>query len=212
MMKLMLSGAFIAAGITKAAADVKSGDRPDLEGCRSVIALQVPHGCDGKTVAEMQVKQANMGGITMIGATSSHDEAVKVGDLEITGAYSKAMFPGQPVGGGYLTIRNTGKVDDTLVSVISPLAGTVEMHEMAMQGEVMRMRRLSGGIDIPAGTTVELTPSGLHLMFMKVAEPFKAGGTVPVTLTFSKAGRVDIMLPVKAAGPGGQRAGDHQHN
>lgn len=146
-------------------------------------------------------------GMDMGGAAASHDAVVKVGDLDVTGAFTKAMLPGQPVGGGYFTVKNNGKADDMLVSVSSPVAGTVELHEMAMQGQVMRMRKLDGGIAIPAGKTVELTPGGLHLMFMKVKEPFKEGGTVPVTLTFEKAGSVDITLPVEAAGPAG-----HRHN
>jgi len=145
-------------------------------------------------------------GIILAGATAAHDAPAKVGDLEITSAFTKAMLPGQPVGGGYLTIKNGGKSDDMLVSVSSPAAGTVEMHEMAMQGQVMKMRKLDTGIAIPAGKTVELTPGGLHLMFMKVKEPFKQGSQVPVTLTFEKAGKVDITLPVEAAGPGG-----HEH-
>lgn len=141
-------------------------------------------------------------GIAFPGAAAD-DAPVKLGNLEITSAFTKAMLPGQPVGGGYLTVKNNGPADDMLVSVASPAAGTVELHEMAMQGEVMRMRKLDTGIAIPAGKTVELTPGGLHLMFMKVKEPFKQGDKVPVTLTFEKAGKMDITLPVEAAGPGG---------
>jgi copper(I)-binding protein len=127
---------------------------------------------------------------------------VKVGNIEITGAFTKAMLPGQPVGGGYLTIKNSGTADDVLVSASSPAAAAVELHEMAMQGEVMKMRRLDDGIVIPAGQTVKLSPGGLHLMFLKVKEPFKQGGMVPVTLTFKAAGDVDAAFPVEAAGPG----------
>ncbi|MBW6424704.1 DUF1775 domain-containing protein [Rhizobium sp. XQZ8] len=156
--------------------------------------------------AGMDMSGMNMAGMSMGGgASSAHDDVVKAGDLEVTGAFTKAMLPGQPVGGGYFTIKNNGKADDKLVSITSPVAGMVEMHEMAMQGEVMRMRRLDGGIAIPAGKTVELTPGGLHLMFMKVKEPFKAGGAVQATLTFEKAGKVDITLPIEAAGPSGAK-------
>ncbi|MCK8778709.1 copper chaperone PCu(A)C [Rhizobium sp. NTR19] len=133
--------------------------------------------------------------------------SVRVGDLELSGAFTKAMLPGQPVGGGYLTIHNKGANNDRLVSASSPVADMVELHEMAMQGEVMRMRKLNDGIPVAAGATVELKPGGLHLMFMRVKEPFKAGGSVPLTLTFEKAGSVDLVLPVGAAGPAG-----HQHN
>ncbi len=65
-----------------------------------------------------------------------------------------------------------------------------------MEGDVMKMRQLNDGIAIPSGETVELKPGGLHLMFFKVAEPFKEGATVNVTLTFEKAGAVDVVLPV----------------
>mgnify|MGYP003576380288 CR=1 FL=1 len=134
-------------------------------------------------------------------------QPAKDGDVELEGAYARAMLPGQPVGGGFVTLRNGGSVDDRLISVSSPAAGTVELHEMAMQGEVMRMRKLNEGIPLPAGETVELKPGGLHLMFMQVEKPFKEGDSVPVTLTFQKAGSVDIVLPIRAAGPAG-----HSHN
>jgi copper(I)-binding protein len=70
---------------------------------------------------------------------------------------------------------------------------------MAMEGEVMKMRQVTNGIEIPAGQTVELKPGGLHLMFFKVSEPFQEGATVNVTLTFERAGAVDVALPVGPA-------------
>lgn len=132
--------------------------------------------------------------------------SVKVGDIELQDAYTRAMLPGQPVGGGFVTIRNAGGAD-RLVSASSSIAEAVELHEMAMEGEVMKMRKLEKGIEVPAGETVELKPGGLHMMFMQVKTPFKEGDTVAVTLTFEKAGNVEITLPVRAAAPKG-----HQHN
>ncbi|HEX2147297.1 MAG TPA: copper chaperone PCu(A)C [Pseudorhizobium sp.] len=140
----------------------------------------------------------------------AHDAAAapsRLGNLELDGAYVRAMLPGQPVGGGFVTIKNTGSEDDRLISVSSPAAGAVELHEMAMQGEVMRMRKLDDGIPVPAGETVELKSGGLHMMFMQVKKPFKEGDTVPVTLMFEKAGSIDMTLPVKGAVAGG-----HTHN
>lgn len=136
--------------------------------------------------------------------------AVKVGDLELTGAFSKAMLPGQPVGGGFVTIANSGGADDKLISATSDAAGRVELHEMAMQGEVMKMRKLDDGIAVHAGQTVELKPGGLHFMFFEVKKPFAEGDQVPVTLTFEKAGKVDITLSVQSAKPG--EASEHKHN
>jgi periplasmic copper chaperone A len=146
-------------------------------------------------------------------AASGHDHGAKaamapasVGPLKLEAGFLKAMLPGQPVGGGYVTIANTGSTDDTLVSATSPRAAQVELHEMIMAGDVMKMRKLDTGIALPAGHTVELKPGGLHLMFMQVKEPFMAGDKVPVTLEFEKAGRIDLILPV------GEAAGAHVHN
>lgn len=135
-------------------------------------------------------------------------QAVKAGDLAITGGWARAMLPGQPAGGGYLTVTNNGQAADKLVSAASPNAGKVEVHTMEVVNDVMVMRPVDGGLDIPAGATVELKPGGLHLMFMAVAEPFKQGASVPVTLEFEKAGKVEVMLPVQAK-PGGEDHSQH---
>ena len=141
--------------------------------------------------------------------TSASAGVVKVGELELSAASTKAMLPGQPVGGGFVTIRNTGTSDDRLVSVSSPLAGRAEIHEMAMANDVMKMRKLNDGIVVPAGQTVELSPGGLHFMFFNVKKPFAEGDKVPMTLTFEKAGEVSIELPVGPANPGEAK---HNHN
>ncbi|TCL73612.1 copper chaperone PCu(A)C [Rhizobium sp. BK251] len=142
----------------------------------------------------------DMAGMSMAGTAGTGDAGptAKVGAIEVSGAFAKAMLPGQPVGGGFMSIHNGGS-DDRLVSVVSPAAGRVEIHEMKMQDNVMKMRELSDGLAIPAGQTVALAPGGLHLMFMQVKQPFKEGMKVPVTLTFEKAGSVSIDLDVKSA-------------
>lgn len=141
----------------------------------------------------------------MAGMGGPDATAVTLGSLAISGGAAKAMLPGAKVGGGGFTIKNNGSADDTLVSVESPVAGRVELHEMAMQGEVMKMRKLNDGIAVPAGGTVELAGGGLHIMFMDVKTPFAEGDTIPVTLTFAKAGKVDYVLPVGPAGGGARK-------
>lgn len=133
---------------------------------------------------------------------------VAIGDLEISGPFTRATLPGAKVGGGFLTILNKGETADRLVSASSPAAKEVQLHEMKMEGEVMQMRQLENGIEIPAGSTVTLQPGGLHIMFMGLAAPFAQGTTVPVTLTFEKAGSVEITLAVEAVGAD---APAHQH-
>jgi copper(I)-binding protein len=121
---------------------------------------------------------------------------VVAGDLTIEGYWVKAMLPGQPVAGGFLKLINKGTTDDKLISATSPKSGRMELHEMAMKGDVMEMREIEGGIAIAAGATVELAPGGLHVMFFDVTETLKDGDMVPVTLTFEKAGSVELMVPV----------------
>ncbi|MBP2238582.1 copper(I)-binding protein [Sinorhizobium kostiense] len=136
-------------------------------------------------------------------------EPVSAGDLEISAGAAKAMPPGAKVGGGGLTVKNNGNADDRLVAVESPSAGRVELHEMTMENDVMKMRKLENGIVIPAGQTVELKTGGLHLMFMEVVKPFAEGDSVPVTLIFERAGKVEFALPVGTAAGG---SSEHQHN
>jgi copper(I)-binding protein len=121
---------------------------------------------------------------------------VKVGDLDVSGAFARATLPNAPVGGGYLTIVNRGQTADRLISATSPAAADISLHEMKMNGDVMQMRDLPNGIDIAAGATVTLTPNGLHMMFEHLHGGFVQGKTVPVTLAFEKAGPVTINLQV----------------
>lgn len=118
------------------------------------------------------------------------------GDLILSAAYARATLPNAPVGGGFITITNKGTADDTLVSAASPMAGTVEIHTMSMDNGVMQMRELPQGVPVPAGKTVTFSPNGLHLMFMQLKGAFVQGKTVPVTLTFAKAGTVTVDLDV----------------
>jgi copper(I)-binding protein len=152
------------------------------------------HGHDHDDMAGM-----DMSAMAGMGAAAPAGETVKAGDLEVSGGFAKAMLPGQPVGGGFFTVKNNGQTDDRLVSVSSPAAGEVQIHEMVTKDNVMRMRQLKDGIAIAAGETVKLKPGNLHLMFQKVKTPFKQGDTVPVTLIFEKAGKVDLVLQVLSA-------------
>lgn len=154
----------------------------------------------GSVQAQQSSDMNNMAGMTMAPAAApAGGAAIRTGDLDLSGGYVKAMLPEQPVGGGYLVIHNGGRNPDRLVSVSSPTAAKVELHEMTMKDNIMRMRELKEGIAIPAGATVSLSPNALHMMFKQVKNPFRQGGKVPVTLTFEKAGAVDLVLPVSSA-------------
>jgi len=134
-------------------------------------------------------------------------KTVTTNAIKIEDAYTRATVPGQQVAGGFMKIENKG-VADQLVSASSPVAGEVQLHEMAMDGNVMKMRQVKD-ISIPAGSAVELKPGGLHLMFMNIKAPLTAGETVPVKLKFAKAGEVEIKIPVNAMGAGHGAAMKH---
>ncbi|MBH5397990.1 copper chaperone PCu(A)C [Bradyrhizobium sp. CNPSo 4010] len=136
-------------------------------------------------------------------------EDVKTGDLVISQAWSRATPGGAKVAGGYLTIENKGSAADRLVSVSADIAGKAEIHEMAMDNGVMKMRPLDKGLAIDPGKTVKLAPGGNHLMLQELKGPFKQGDKVPVTLQFEKAGKVTVALDVQ--GVGAQAPGDGGH-
>ncbi len=147
---------------------------------------------------------AMLGSMLSMGSAQAHE--FKLGQIEIGHPYSRAMLPMAKVGGGYFKIVNNGPAD-RLVSVASERAASVELHEMKMNGAVMEMRELNGGIAIPANSTVELKPGSYHLMFMNVQQPFKEGEMVKATLVFEKAGSVDVEFAVgPVAGDKGSEA------
>jgi copper(I)-binding protein len=125
--------------------------------------------------------------------------AVSANAIKIENAYTRATAPGQQVAGGFMKIENKGNTEDQLLSASSSAAGEVQLHEMAMEGNVMKMRQVKD-IAVPAGGSVELKPGGYHLMFLNLKGPFTAGQTVPVKLKFAKAGEVEVKLPVNEMG------------
>jgi hypothetical protein len=143
-------------------------------------------------------------------AGSARAEDVKAGDLVISQGWSRATPNGAKIGSGYLTIENKGTAPDRLVSVSADIAGKTEVHEMTMKNGVMTMRSVDNGLTIDPGKTVKLAPGGYHLMMFDLKNPLKQGDTLPVTLTFEKAGKVNVSLAVEgigAQGPDGASGG-----
>jgi len=138
--------------------------------------------------------------VTLVVATSAFAQDYKLGTLQISQPWARATPASAPAGGGFLTITNTGTAPDRLVSASSPAAELVQVHEMKMDGAVMRMREVEKGLEIPAGGTVTLAPGGFHLMMMGLKGPLKQGTNVPVTLVFEKAGKIEIELSVAGLG------------
>jgi len=133
-------------------------------------------------------------------ATGAMAQQYKVGPLEIDHPWSRATPKGAKTGAGYLSIKNTGSTPDRLLGGSFADAGQVEVHHMTMDQGVMKMRPVSGGLEIKPGETVELKPDGYHLMFAGLKQPLKKGEQVDGTLQFEKSGTVQVQYTVEAVG------------
>ncbi|HXD42396.1 MAG TPA: copper chaperone PCu(A)C [Ramlibacter sp.] len=122
--------------------------------------------------------------------------------VKVEGAWARASVQGQMGTGAFmkLTARDGAK----LVGASSPAAGVTEVHEMKMDGNVMKMRAIPV-LDLPAGKPVELKPGGYHVMLMDLKAPLSKGTVIPLTLTFKDVNGVDnkleVAVPVSATAP-----------
>ena len=132
--------------------------------------------------------------------------------VKIEQAWTRATVQGQKATGAFMKI--TANQPLQLVAVSSPVAGVAEIHEMKMEGNVMKMRALPA-LDLPAGQAVELKPGGHHLMLMDLKAPLAPNSSVSLTLTFKDAKGVQsqqqLSLPVSSGMPAGMPAGHHPH-
>lgn len=149
--------------------------------------------------------------VTMLLVVSAFAHEYKLGPLVIDHPHARATMPGAPVSGGYMVIRNTGSEADRLIAGAADFAGKVEIHEMKMENDVMKMREIEGGLEIPAGGEVVLKPGGYHVMFMKLGEQLNEGEKRKVTLTFEKAGTIEVDFNVEVIKPGSMDHGKMNH-
>lgn len=122
--------------------------------------------------------------------------------VDVRDAWVRTAVPGQSGTGAFMTL--TAKDGAKLVGASSPVAGVTEVHEMKMDGDVMRMRAVPA-LDLPAGKAVQLKPGGYHVMLMELKQALPKGASVPLTLTLrdakGKESRVELKLPVAATAP-----------
>jgi periplasmic copper chaperone A len=135
--------------------------------------------------------------ITASITVAAQAQEYKLNSLRIEQPYARATMPNQPAGGAYLTIENKGESTDRLIAASSPVAKKVEIHTMAMEGNVMKMREVEG-IEIKPSSRIEMKPGqGYHLMLMGLQQPLKAGDKFPLTLVFEKAGKTEVSVSVR---------------
>jgi copper(I)-binding protein len=122
--------------------------------------------------------------------------------VDVQKAWARTTVKGQMATGAFMTL--TARDNSKLVGVSSP-AGLAQVHEMKMEGGVMKMAEVKGGLDLPAGKAVELKPGGYHVMLMDLKAPLTKDTTVPLTLVFKDAkgveSKVDLQVPVLATAP-----------
>lgn len=122
--------------------------------------------------------------------------APAMADVAVSEAWVRATVPAQKATGAFMQLKSDA--DARLLSATSPVAGVVEIHEMVMDGAVMKMNAVPG-LDLPAGRTVELAPGGYHVMLMDLKQQVKEGDEVPLTLTVENKDGSRATLEVKAA-------------
>lgn len=150
-------------------------------------------------------------GVLALAGAPAHAHDYTLGALRIVEPYARATPPGARTAGAWMRIENRGNGNDELVGVASPAADGVELHVMRMEGNVAQMRPVNQ-IGIPAGTIVALVPNGYHVMLVGLHQPLAAGESFPLTLSFAKAGKIEIevgVIALDAAGPAAP--GQHAH-
>ncbi len=121
----------------------------------------------------------------------------KINSLIIDHPIARETPPGVKVGAGYLTITNNGKEDDKLISVTGDVSPLIQIHTMSIEDNVMKMQEVKGGLEIPAGKSVQLQAGGKHIMFMNLPKQLKAGDKHKAILVFEKAGEIEITFNVE---------------
>ena len=142
-------------------------------------------------------------------AAPAQAEDVTLGSLKISAPWARATPKGASVGGGYMKITNSGTAPDRLVGGSTDIAGRFEVHEMKMEGGVMKMRPVANGIEIKPGQTVTLDPSGYHVMFVGLKDQLKQGDRFKATLQFAQAGKIEVDFAIEGIGA---KTGDEGHS
>jgi periplasmic copper chaperone A len=142
---------------------------------------------------------AFMAALIAAATTAACAQATKT-SIVVADPYARATPAGAMSGAVYMTLDNKTNAADRLISASSNVAAQVQIHEMSMVNGVMQMRQLADGLPVPAGESVVLKPGGYHVMLIGLKRQLAAGETLPLTLTFEKAGNISVTVPIKAMG------------
>lgn len=143
-------------------------------------------------------------------ATSTSAWADAAADVSVEAPYVRAVPPGQPNSAAFMKLNNNGAAAHSVVNAKSTVSKVVELHTHTMEDGMMKMRQIPK-MDIPANSSLELKPGGLHVMFIGLEQQLKPGDTVNFTLVFEDGSEAEIQAPVqKIAMPG--KMGGHGHH
>ncbi|WP_028455817.1 copper chaperone PCu(A)C [Chitinilyticum litopenaei] len=150
-----------------------------------------------------------LGAAALLAALTAQAHEFTAGDVRIDHPWARATVATARNAGAFLTL--TSAKGDQLLGVASPVADKVEVHEMKMEGNVMKMRPLPA-LELPAGKTVELVPGGYHIMLIGLKRQLKEGERFPLVLTFAKGGRAEVQVQVDALTAQPAAAAKHEHH
>jgi periplasmic copper chaperone A len=123
----------------------------------------------------------------------------RVGEIAVSSPWARATAPTARTGGAYMALSNSGSASDRLLAVSTPVAGRAELHTHLSTDGIMRMRPVDA-VEIPAGGSVELAPGGYHVMLMDLKQPLVQGTSFPMSLSFERAGTIQVNVQVGSAG------------
>jgi copper(I)-binding protein len=145
----------------------------------------------------MQFSSTIIFAVVLATSASTYANDYKLGELQIDHPYARTTVANQPSGAAYMTIENKGKNADKLLSVATPVAKTVEIHTMSMDGNVMKMREVAN-IELKPSAKVSMKPGdGYHVMLIGLKQQLKAGDNFPLTLSFEKSGKLEVSVTVE---------------
>ncbi|NOT42334.1 MAG: copper chaperone PCu(A)C [Alphaproteobacteria bacterium] len=160
------------------------------------VATTMPPGAEQVAAAEPATAEQPAGAST---GAKSIKPPMPQSTLVIADAWAMVSPRGTKVSAGYFTVANGGTENDRLVSASTPRAARTELHEITQENGVAKMRPVAG-VEVPTGGSASLSESGLHVMFIDVDTPFTEGETIPVQLTFEKAGTIEVTMRAKRGG------------
>lgn len=151
------------------------------------------------------------GAMLLLGASAAFAHDYNSGDLVIDHPWARPSFGASPNGVAYMSVTNTGSATERLVGISGDVAERIELHKTTMEGDVMRMRPVTGGVEIPPGETVRFAPGAMHVMLMGLKMPLKEGEAFPLSLSFERAGGVEVSVHVENQGGKKPPQREHKH-